>query len=172
MTDAAPSVTPLRDGGVSIRLSLRERDLLRSLPEQLRPLLVGDEAAPTVQQRLFSRGYADDELERQYRELVGDDIVDQRLAALDAFAQTLAGGTEVRNRWRADLDADQASAWLSAVNDARLVLGALLGISEESDWEQDPDPDEPTRVVMYYLGWLEEALVGALTAGLADPTEQ
>ena len=99
------------------------------------------------------------------RELIGSDLVTQRLAAMDVFAESLAGGSSKLGRWVTELDAAAAEAWLSAVNDARLILGELLGITDESDWEGGPTDDNPTSVVMYYLGWLEEELVAALRAG-------
>ena len=162
-------VTPASDGGVRVRLSPRERDLLRSLPEQLRPLLAGEDPAPSLTQRLYPPGYDDEKLQREYAELIGSDIVDQRVAAMDAFADTLRGGTVSRGRWTLDLDAEAAAAWLSAVNDARLILGGLLGITQESQWEEGPTDDNPASVVLYYLGWLEEELVAALMGSLPSP---
>jgi hypothetical protein len=155
-------------GGVLVRLSQRERELLQSLPDQLRPLLAGDDTAPNVSARLYPPGYDDEQLEAEYRELIGSDLVAQRLGAMDAFAQTLAGGTVTRGRWTTQLDAESAQAWLSAVNDARLILGQLLGITDESDWEHGPSDDNPTSVVMYYLGWVQEELVTALMGALPD----
>lgn len=159
-------MVPTPDGGVTVNLSVRERDLLRSLPEQLRPLLTDPEAAPGVGSALFSRGYDDDTDERKYRELIGDDIVTQRTAALDTFAASLDGGKVRAGRWRAQLDAEQAAAWLSAVNDGRLALGALLGITDEAEWEERADDENPANVVLYYLGWVQEELVTALMESL------
>ncbi len=168
MTDLDRSVAPRSDGGVALRLSRRERDLLRSLPGQLRPLVTGEEAAPTVSSVLYSRGYDDDELEEEYRSLAGDDIVAQRVGALDVFAATLEGGVERDGVWRAELDASDAAAWLSAVNNGRLVLAALLGITDESQWERPPADDNPAGIVLNYLGWLETELVDALMSTLPD----
>ena len=169
MTEFGRGIVALPDGGVAVRLSRRERDLLRSLPQQLRPLISGEEQAPTVAGVLYSRGYDDDELEAEYRALAGDDIVAQRVTALDAFAATLDGGAERHGVWRRDLDADESAAWLSAVNDARLVFAALLGISDESQWESDVDDDNPAAIVLSYLGWLETELVDALMGFLDRP---
>lgn len=155
-------------GGVRVRLSQRERELLQSLPEQLRPLLTGDHAAPAVAARLYPPGYDDAKLEEEYRSLIGDDLVTQRLAAMDAFAQTLDGGATTRGRWSVELDAETADAWLSAINDARLIFGELLGITSETDWESGPSDDNPASVVMYYLGWLQEELVTALMGALPE----
>lgn len=159
-------VTPAAGGGVTVNLSVRERDLLRSLPDQLRPLLTNPDQAPGVGSALFSRGYDDVEEERKYRELIGDDIVTQRTAALDTFATTLDGGKVRAGRWRAELDAGQAAAWLSAVNDGRLALGALLGITDETAWKGREDDENPASVVLYYLGWVQEELVTALMESL------
>lgn len=155
-------------GGVRVRLSQRERELLQSLPDQLRPLLTGDPNAPTVSARLYPPGYDDEKLEAEYRELIGSDLVTQRLAAMDAFAETLDGGSVTLGRWTTELDAAGAEAWLSAINDGRLILGELLGITEEADWEGGPTDENPTSVVMYYLGWLQEELVSALMGSLPD----
>ena len=161
-------VIPVAGGGLEIRLSVRERDLLRSLPQQLRPLLAGEEPAPTLTGRLYPPGYDDPDMEAEYQELVGSDIKAQRLAALDAFDATLAEGTVTRGRWAVTLNSEEAEAWLSAVNDARLILGGLLGITEESQWEDGPSEDNPASVVMYYLGWLQEDLVAGLMAALPE----
>ena len=164
-------IAPTAGGGVAVRLTRRERELLRSLPGQLRPLVSGEEQAPSVSSVLFSRGYADDELEAEYRSLAGDDIVAQRVGALDAFAATLEGGTERLGVWRRELDAEEAGAWLSAVNDGRLVLAALLGITEEAQWEGGPADDNPAGIVLNYLGWLQTELVDALMAALPEPDQ-
>jgi len=153
-------------GGVRVRLAPRERAALRALPEQLRPLLRGEEGPDRVRQRLFPRAYDDPEADREFRELVGASIADERLAAIDAFEETLERGEEGRLGWTVDLDADQAAAWLSAINDSRLVLGAVLGIETERQWGDGPDPDEPASVLLYYLGWLQEELLAALSRDL------
>ena len=168
MPDVMRGIVGTGDGGVRVRLSQRERELLQSLPDQLRPLLTGDPTAPTVAARLYPPGYDDAKLEEEYRSLIGSDLVTQRMAAMDAFAETLEGGGVTRGRWTAVLDAEAAEAWLSAINDARLIFGELLGITSESDWEAGPADDNPASVVMYYLGWLQEELVAALMGSLPD----
>ncbi len=155
-------VSRRRGGGVSVRLPRGEHDLLRSLSEQLRPLLTGELDEPRVRRRLNPPAYEGAAEEAEYRELVGDSLVAERVTALDAFARTLGGGTVRRGIWTVELDAGEAAAWLSTVNDARLVLGALQGITTESDWEHGPDPEHPQSVALYYLGLLEEELVDAL----------
>jgi hypothetical protein len=68
---------------------------------------------------------------------------------------------------------DELLAWLSALNDLRLVLGTKLGATEDDDPEaiSDDDPLAPSYALYYYLGWLEEQVVEALAGGL-DPRGQ
>lgn len=159
------------DGGVRVTLTTRERDLLRSLAPQLRPILAGEQDLDTaggwVRERLFPPAYADPLDEMEYRELVADDLAQERLAALEAFAATLDGGSQGRLAWSTSLDADQAQAWLSATNDARLTLAMIVGVTAESEWERGPRPDDPTSIVLHYLGWLQEQLLAALSGHLA-----
>ncbi|HVL99721.1 MAG TPA: DUF2017 family protein [Egibacteraceae bacterium] len=159
-------VTRLPSGRVRVRLTARERALLRSLPDELRPVLSGEADGSAVHERLFPRGYAESGHEAEYRDLVGDSLVEERLARLEAFAATLDAGQGGRLAWTVELSLDDAHAWLSALNDARLTLGVLLGIVEESQWEQGPDDRNPSAVALYYLGWLQEQLLAALMPGL------
>lgn len=158
----------VRGGGIRVRLSERERDLLRSLPEQMRPALSGSTDVAGVSERLFPPAYDDPEADREFRRLVGDDLRDERMSSLDTFARTLEGGSSSALGWTATLEPAEADAWLSAVNDTRLVLGCLLGITDEHNWEAGPDASDSGGAVLYYLGWLQEQLVEALAGGLPD----
>ncbi len=162
----------LPGGGVRVRLSPRERDLLAALPAQLRPLLSGESDLETpagrVTSRLFPSAYDDPMEELEYRELVGSAIGEERLAAVEDFARTLEGGSARRGTWTVDLDAEEADAWLSALNDSRLTLAMVAGVTEESEWERGPDRRDPTSIALHYLGWLQEELLGALMGTLDE----
>ena len=49
---------------------------------------------------------------------------------------------------------------------ASLLLATAVGITDESCWDEGPDPEDPASVLLFYLGWLEEELVQALQHGL------
>lgn len=161
-------VQRLPEGGLRVQLASRERQLLASLPEQLRPILTGDDDPAGVRDRLFPHAYDDAEQEAEYRELVGDTLLEERLDKLDAFAGTLDAGEEHDETWTLDLSDEDAEAWLSALNDARLALASVVGIEHESDWQAGPDPDNPTAVALWYLGWLQEELLSALRTSPED----
>ena len=152
-----------RKGDFQVRLPEGERELLRTLPEQLRGLLTsGDSATDPALRRLFPPPTMDDaEINTEFERLMRAELVAERLAALDTMERTL--GAE-------RLSEDELVAWLSAINDLRLVLGVRLDVSEETtvaDFASLPD-DDP-RVLMYatysYLTFLEDHVVGALAGG-------
>lgn len=150
----ARRVRRTRRGDFEIRLPADERALLRNVAPQLRELLDGDLADPNLR-RLFPTAYADDpERDREYHQLVRDELADRRRAAV---ATLLATVDETR------LDEEQLLAWMGAVNDIRLVLGTRLDVSEETDPEPDPDDPDAALLMLYgYLGYLLETIVQAL----------
>lgn len=148
-----------RRGDFEIHLPREERDILRTLPGQLRELLSSDD--PAVE-RLFPPAYPDEpDLDSEYEGLVRGDLMERRLGSVEVMERTI----EAKK-----VDEDELMAWLSALNDLRLVLGTKLGVTEEDDPEgiADADPLAPSYALYYYLGWLEEQVVEALSSGL-DP---
>jgi hypothetical protein len=142
-----------RGGRFRLRLTDEEREVLRALPGQLRDQL--DTEDPSLR-RLHPPAYQDDpEREREYRRLVHDDLVRQRLQALEVMESTIDAGS---------LDEEQMTAWLGALNDLRLVLGTRLEVTEEMYEEgiPDQDPRAASFALYQYLGWLEEQIVSAL----------
>ena len=53
------------------------------------------------------------------------------------------------------LSNEDANAFLRVLNEARLVLGARMGVEVEDDHDQLP---EDSRQVLDYLGWVQEEL--------------
>jgi hypothetical protein len=156
-----------------VRLSARERQALRSLPRQILPVLTGEHelGAPgsPLRSRLFPSAYTDDPLaDIEYQEMVGDQVAGMRAEAFRIFARTLESGVTRRLLWTVDLDADESAAWLSAINDARLTLAMVAGITSEEQWEPGPDPRDSASVMLYYLGWLEEQIVTAMMGELEE----
>ena len=143
-------------GGVELRLSREERSLLAGVVAELRALLEGAPADPSLR-RLFPPAYDEAEDEQGYRELMAGELLGGRLAALELVAQTL--DQEL-------LSAEQADAWLRALNDLRLVLGTRLDVREDTFAEQlrQDDPRAPALAVYAYLSWMQEQLIEALSS--------
>jgi hypothetical protein len=144
-----------RHGDFELRLPPEERSLLRELAPQLRGLLDSDLTDPSLR-RLFPTAYPEDpERDREFRDLVGDELLERRRAALDMLLATVDA---------TKLSEDELSAWMGAINDLRLVLGTRLDVSEDMDPMPDPDdPDAPLLVLYGYLGYLLESIVDALS---------
>ena len=143
----------LPDGGIGLDLSQDERALLAGLSSELQALLEGEADDPSLR-RLFPPAYDDDADELAYRELTGDSLLDGRREALELLEQT-AG----RDR----LSAEEADAWLRALNDLRLVLGTRLDVQEDT-FASEPNLNDPrgqALAVYGYLSWLQEQLVEA-----------
>lgn len=171
----SPKLSRARSGGLELSLSTEERDLLRSLPDQLRGLYeAGPDDADPVRGRLFPRAYLDptaEDAEREWRDLVHPELVADRLASLDRL---LAALDDERGARRGGvvipLEGESVGALLSVLNDARLALGTQLGVTDDLDYG-DLDPDDPRAPGLAAYGWLtylEGELVEALLTELPD----
>lgn len=164
---AGPSyrITRSADGRIAVRLMPREREILGALVTDLAGETDADDADDPGLARLRPPAFPDDpEAAAAFRELVAEDLEDQRQARLATVAATIDATV---------LDDAQAAAWLGAVNDLRLVHGTRLGVTEDSEPEpiDEHDPDAGRRLVFLWLGWIEEQLVDAMAAGLPDTAE-
>lgn len=147
-----------RRGDYRLRLPEVERELLRSLPAQLRALLESDDPAL---ERLFPPAHPDEpEREAEYAALTHEELRSRRLSALEVMEATIDADR---------LGEEELSAWLGALNDLRLVLGSRLGVTEETVEEGVPDdhPLAPQWALYGYLGWLVAQIVDALAEDLA-----
>jgi hypothetical protein len=154
--------------GLVVSLTEAEADLLRSIPDELRPVL---EAPPgsddPVRNRLFPRAYLDptqESAERDWQELVHPELVRERVAALERLVATLDRARHHEGRVEVELSPDEVQAWLGMLNDARLALGTRLDVTEDLDHDDvGPDhPDAPAYAVYGWLTWLEGELVDML----------
>jgi Domain of unknown function (DUF2017) len=158
MRQPKPRIRRTGRGDFEIRLPREERDLLRSIPGELREALQVRED-PAVA-RLFPPAHPDDpERNDEYAELVGDDLVAGRLRAVEVLEATVDAKR---------LDEEQMAAWLGVINDVRLILGTRLDVDEDLDLGSiSPEhPLAPAYAVYGYLGWLQEQVVLAMAAGL------
>jgi hypothetical protein len=142
-----------KDGRIHLHLPPHERELLRDVAASVRALIDEDEDDPAVQ-RLFPAAHEDPELEQEYRDLTRTQLRSGREQALALLEETVDAET---------LSAEQADAWLRALNDARLVLGTRLDVTEDFDWDSldAGHPDAEGLAAYAYLSWIQEQLVAA-----------
>lgn len=146
--------------GFAIELGDDESAIVRRLTGELRALLADDdpdEGARALLARLFPVAYPeDDEKEAEYQRLMREELIASKLAAFDIIDAAVTDP--------AVIDEGQLVAVMQSVNTIRLVLGAMLDVSD------DPDRDEvgagfensPEYALYAYLSWLLEHCVTAL----------
>lgn len=145
-----------RAGGVELRLPDEERAFLATLGPELRGLYEAEPGSDPVLDRLFPVAYpTDEDRQTEYRLLVQDELRESLVGAID----TLSASVDAER-----LDEEQADAWMRAINQVRLVLGARLEVSEEGGerpLERD-DPRLPAFAAYDYLSLLQSELIDAL----------
>lgn len=157
---------PWGDGGARVVVADYEREALARVPPLVDSILTGDDLSPVgqaVRAEILPVASHDPEVEEQYRELLGDALVTEHSDLLVRFRSTLGQGRAARGLWTVELDPDAVHAWMVVIADARRILAGLVGVTSESDWERGPDPDDPQSLLLWWLGWLQEALVQAVS---------
>lgn len=145
-----------RDGdGFVVALSPEESGLVRRLLEELGELLTSDEPTPLTE-RLFPIVHPDDpEQEAEYQRWMRPDLVQSKLSAIASVDTALSGDGR--------LDEPGLIAFMQGVNSVRLVLGTMLGLTDDVQPDEDDD-DAPYEMQLYvYLSWLLEWSVRAMT---------
>ena len=145
--------------GFVLDLDADEIHLLRRLVGEVRQLVTGGEPDDPKLARLFPPAYTDDDgSETEYRRLMHDELVASRVAAIDTVETALAASIDANDRVR--FDAAGLEALATSLNSVRLVLGSLLGITDD-----DAEPDVPEMELYHFLSWLLDGVVEALMTG-------
>lgn len=143
-----------RDGTFTVEIGPHARELLIAMCDQLEQMLRNADPALV---RLFPDPYGDDDERNEgYAALVVPELTERRLASLETVRST-AQATQ--------LTADEMAAWMRSVNDVRLVLGTVLGVSDDGDLQlpTDATEDDRERLAVYeYLGAVLELIVQAM----------
>ncbi len=141
-------------GGYQVNLTKPEQRVVMDSMDELRVMLADHDPAT---RRLFPTAYVEHpELDAEYQRLVGDDLRQGQLDALDVVERTVDGQV---------MDRSEAEAWMRAVNGVRLALGTRLDVSEEPPAALDADdPDLHDRIAYEVLNMI----LGAFIQVLAD----
>jgi hypothetical protein len=152
-----------RDGRYALHLEAEEREFLARLADELAALL---EEAPgdAGLVRLFPPAHTDDVVgEAEWQMIHGADLRASRRTSLEVLASTAE---------RTELDEEEVTAWIQALNAVRLVLGTRLDIQDDTEPDlarldpSDPEagPEATVWAVYDFLSWLLDRAV----RGLAD----
>lgn len=141
--------------GITAKFSPEERVFLGDVL----PLLaaVGVNSEDPASDRLNVPVYLDDpDANEEWWRLMGEDLKSARSSDRTAFEKAISEDAPA-------LSEEDANAVMRVLNEARLVLGARMGVEVEGDHENLP---EDSRQVLDYLGWIQEELVVELSKGL------
>ena len=146
--------------GAILSLTEEEAGALRLLVADMKALLMHDDRSDPALERLYPAAYEDPEDQLNFQDLVGSELMTDKVRVLDQIGETLSGSGAVRR----ELDADTAGAWLKGLTDIRLTLGVRLGVTEDitSESVDADDPDAFQWSLLHWLGWLQEQLLEAI----------
>ena len=153
--------------GYRCNLDSDERYLIRRLVGEVRELLATTDPNDPKMMRLFPPAYAnedDAEADAEYRRLMHDELVASRLDSLSTIDEFLADDTDDSAPVEY-MTQEQLHAMSKSLNSVRLILGTLVGISDD-DEEEAPDVNRETMALYHYLSWLLESAVDSLMRGL------
>lgn len=142
--------------GIAVSLTPEERIFLGDVL----PLLaeIGQVGVDPAATRLKVPVYLDDpEANDEWWRLMGEEITSARRADRAVYRKVLDSEGEPV------LSDEDADSFLRVINEARLALGARLGLDVEDDHDRLP---EESRQVLDYLGWILEELTVELSRGL------
>ena len=140
-----------------ITLTVDERSTLLSFVDQLSDILaMGPDDARL--RRLFPTAYHENpDHDAEYQGYMRDELTQSRSASI-AIVREVLESTDL-------ITAAQLHAFMTVLNNLRLVLGTLLDVGED-DFEDDIDENDPAfgQWQLYgYLGWLLEWTISALS---------
>ena len=147
-------------GGWAINLDVEERNLLLRLMGELEALLASGDGSDALLARLYPVAYPDDEeKEAEYQRLMREELVASRLGAIETVKAALDPDR------RELLTEGDTIALLQSINSVRLVLGTMLGITDDESADAADDTDTPEHHLYDFLSWLLEWTVRSLEPG-------
>ena len=145
------SLFKVKDGEIAVRLDEGLRALLQKVSEELREVLLVDDADHIA--RLYPPAYPDDEkLQSNYNDMVHDQLLMARLDGIDKLQASVDDEM---------ISVELADIWMNTINQARLVLGTQLDVSEEDGAVEEGDPNLQSKIIYQVLSHILEDLTSA-----------
>ena len=145
------SLFKVRGEQIEVRLETGIRELLTRVSGELREILLVNDGE--IVKRLYPPAYPDDPKSNEaFDELVKDKLLMQRLDDIDRFEETIDTET---------MDIELADVWMNTINQARLVLGTQLDVSEDDQAIDPEDPEASGRMIYQVLSYVLEELTRA-----------
>jgi hypothetical protein len=152
---ARRTFTRARNGSLRVNLSSQEAELLVMTARDM-ATLVEDPPDDAVRDRLYPRAYLDpteESAQQEFDAVVHDELVGARKRAFEGIASRLeTAEPNRRGMVELTLGPEEEAQWLTGVNDARLVIGTALGVTEDGD--NDYERDDPRFEYGVLYSWL------------------
>lgn len=140
-----------RDGTFALRWRPVDRELVASAATELRTLILNEDSSVA---RLFPTAYqSDPERNAGWDALVRRELVEKRIEALEMVATLLE---------RRSCTADELGTLMRSVNDARLVLGTQLDVSEDGPGALTTEAQLHSYAIYEHLGYLLSQIIRAM----------
>ena len=153
-------VRAVREGFV-VDLGEHATPVVRRMLDELRQLVTDPDpenpAAAALIARLFPVVHPDDpDAEAEYQRLMRDELVQSKMATFELVDEALGGDGR--------LDEAGLVAFMQAINSLRLVLGTMLGITDDEHDEPENELATPENELYSYLSWLLEWSVQTISS--------
>jgi hypothetical protein len=162
---------PRANGWLDVRLTSDWAEAFRNVATDLLDELK-DTTDPDLR-RLFPPAYTDDpKREEEFEVMTRDDLMIRKRNAAEAVVKSIDKGKSRKGTWSGRIDQELSMAWLAVMNDARLILGTRLNVTDDMEPEPLPyeDPNAPQHNLYLLLGALESSMIDALMFGLPPGT--
>lgn len=154
-----------------VRVGATERDVVGHMLSDLDVMIAGsvDPSAPTIPpiSRLFPPAFTDHdghdaEYDGEYQRLMRSELVESKRAGFETVRAAFdsADGDEVV------FDTAGLTAFMQSLNSLRLVLGSLLGVTDDvtASVVDEQMQDSPEHSLYGWSGWMLEWVVQALSS--------
>jgi hypothetical protein len=148
-------------GRLCIRLNALEVAILGGIVDEVIDLIEAGDGADPVTKRLFPDAYESQEDARAFKEMVEDELKSTKLRTLRLVGDCVHDGRKVE----VHLGPEEAHAWLTALTDMRLALGARVGATEEkmAARHSPTDPDARDMASIHWLARLQDSMLRAVS---------
>ena len=147
------------DGTFTLNIEEHEHEILLSFVDQLSQLLRGDTRDLRMSRLFPVASSTDEEADREFQRYMHEELVESRLAMTAHVREVLQA--------RRSLTAEDMTRFMLTLNGLRLVLGTILGVTDDES-EPEFDEDDPVSAQWHlymWLGWLLEWVIDAQTTG-------
>ena len=161
-----------RDGLVMVTLRVDEAELVGLVLGEMERAIADGLLEDEARARLYPRAYLDpteEDAEQEWEQLVHDDLTTRAARGVPNRARRPRRRAKRGRDITVALDAERETQWLTALNDARLIIGTTLGVTEDDVLEFEPDDPRSAWAELYqWLTYLQQELVDVLLDGLPE----